>query len=128
MEVSSDSGKLAISRFSVQTIYDLGEYQKLSLVSCEIETGRTHQIRVHAKLIGHPIFGDKLYKLSRKEDFEVEKTISSICNNDRRLRQMLHAHKLSIRHPESGKTLNFQADLPSDFSYFLSKLSKYKIS
>ena len=119
MEVSSDAGKLAISRFSVQTIYDLGEHQKLSLVSCEIETGRTHQIRVHAKLIGHPIFGDKLYKLSRKEDFEVEKTISSICNNDRRLRQMLHAHELSFLHPESGKTLSFQADLPSDFSLSL---------
>ena len=56
MEVSGDQGKLAISRFSVRTIYVLGKYQKLSLVNCEIETGRTHQIRVHAKLIGNPIF------------------------------------------------------------------------
>ena len=125
MEVNSTQGKLAISRFSVQTIYELGKYQKLSLVSCEIETGRTHQIRVHAKLIGNPIFGDKLYKLKRKEDFEVQKTVLSLCDDDRRLRQMLHAHELSILHPESGKTLSFRADLPSDFSYFLSKLSKY---
>ena len=128
MEVSSDAGKLAISLFRVQTIYDLGEYQKLSLVSCEIETGRTHQIRVHAKLIGHPIFGDKLYKLSRKEDFEVEKTISSICNNDRILRQMLHARELSFLHPDSGKSLSFRADLPPDFSYVLSKLVEYQKS
>ena len=128
MEVHSDEGKFAISSFSVQVVYDLGKHQKLSLVSCEIETGRTHQIRVHAKLIGHPIFGDKLYKLSRKEDFELEKTISSLCNDDQTLRQMLHAHELSIRHPESGENLSFQADLPSDFSYLLSKLSKYKKS
>ena len=126
MEVNSDQGKLAISRFSVRTIYDLGKYQKLSLVSCEIETGRTHQIRVHAKLIGTPIFGDKLYKLKRKEDFEVVKTVVSLCDDDRRLRQMLHAHELSILHPESGETLSFRADLPPDFSYFLSKLSEYK--
>ena len=128
MEVHSDQGKLAISRFSVQVVYDLGKNQKLSLVSCEIETGRTHQIRVQAKLIGHPIFGDKLYKLSRKEDFEVEKTILSLCDDDQRLRQMLHAHELSIRHPESDECLSFRADLPSDFSYLLSKLSKYKKS
>ena len=125
MEVNIDQGKLAISRFSVQTTYDLGKNKKLSLISCEIETGRTHQIRVHARYIGSPIFGDKLYKLKRKEDFEVEKSILSLCD-DRRLRQMLHAHELSILHPESGKTLSFRADLPSDFSYFLSKLSKYK--
>ena len=128
MEVNSDQGKFAISRFSVQTVYDLGKYQKLSLVSCEIETGRTHQIRVHAKLIGHPIFGDKLYKLRRKEDFEVEKTILSLCEDNLRLRQMLHAHELSIRHPESGESLSFRADLPSDFSHLLSKLNKYKKS
>ena len=128
MEVHSDQGKFAISRFSVQIVYDLGKHQKLSLVSCEIETGRTHQIRVQAKLIGHPIFGDKLYKLSRQEDFEVEKTILSLCDDDKRLRQMLHAHELSIRHPESGESLSFRADLPSDFSYLLSKLSKFKKS
>jgi len=127
MEVTNEQGKLAISRFSVRTIYDLGKNKKLSLVSCEIETGRTHQIRVHAKFIGNPILGDKLYKLKRREDFEAEKFILSLCD-DRRLRQMLHAHELSILHPDSGKTLSFRADLPSDFSYFLSKLSKYKTS
>ena len=75
MEVCSNDGRLAISRFTVQTVYDLGKNQKLSLVSCEIETGRTHQIRVHAKLIECPIVGDNLYKLRRKEDVGVKKTI-----------------------------------------------------
>ena len=128
MEVNTDEGKLAISRFRVQAIYDLGKNQKLSLVSCEIETGRTHQIRVHAKYIGSPIFGDKLYKLNRREDFDLEKLVLSFCDDDRKLRQILHAHELSIRHPESQAILSFRADLPSDFSYFLSKLSKYETS
>ena len=126
MEVNSDQGKFAISRFRVQTMYHLGDYRKLSLVSCEIETGRTHQIRVHSKFIGHPIFGDKLYKLRRREDFEVEKAVLSLCDDGRRFRQMLHAYELSILHPENGKTVSFRADLPSDFSFLLSKLSKYK--
>ncbi len=128
MEVSSDLGKLAISRFRVQAIYDLGKDQKLSLISCEIETGRTHQIRVHAKYIGSPIFGDKLYKLNRREDVKLEKFVLSLCDGGRKLRQILHAHELSIRHPESREILSFLADLPSDFSYFLSMLSKYKTS
>ncbi len=126
MEVSSDQGKFAISRFNVQTSYDLGGYKKLSLVSCEIETGRTHQIRVHAKLIGHPIFGDKLYKSKRKEHFDLEKTILSLYDDSKRLRQMLHASELSILHPDNGKSLSFRADLPSDFSNLLSKVSKYR--
>ena len=127
MEVSSDDGRLAKSRFTVQTVYDLGENQKLSLVSCEIETGRTHQIRVHAKFIECPIVGDKLYKLRRKEDVDMKKTILSFLDGTRS-RQMLHAHELSIVHPESSETLFFKGILPLDFSNLLMNLSKYKTS
>ena len=127
MEVSSDDGRLAISRFTVQTVYDLGKNQKLSLVSCEIETGRTHQIRVHAKHIECPIVGDNLYKLRRKEDVDVKKIILPLLDG-KRLRQMLHAHELSIVHPESSKTLFFRSNLPNDFSNLMSNLGKYKSS
>ncbi len=127
IEVNSHNGKLAISRFNVQTVYDLGEQKKLSLVSCEIETGRTHQIRVHAKYIGCPIFGDNLYKLRRKEDSDIEKNILPFWDGSR-LRQMLHAHELSIVHPESGENLFFRADLPLDFSNLLLDLLKFKAS
>ena len=127
MEVRIDGGRQAISRFTVQTVYDLGENQKLSLVSCEIETGRTHQIRVHAKLIECPIVGDNLYKLRRKEDVELKKTISLLMDG-KRSRQMLHAHELSIVHPESSKTLFFRSNLPNDFSNLMSNLGKYKRS
>ena len=127
MEVCTDGGRLAISRFTVQTVYNLGKNQKLSLVSCEIETGRTHQIRVHAKLIECPIVGDNLYKLRRKEDVDVKKTILSLLDGTRS-RQMLHAHELSIVHPESSETLFFKGILPLDFSNLLMNLSKYKTS
>ena len=127
MEVSSDDGRLAKSRFTIQTVYDLGENQKLSLVSCEIETGRTHQIRVHAKFIECPIVGDKLYRLRRKEDVDMKKTILSFLDGTRS-RQMLHAHELSIVHPESSETLFFKGILPLDFSNLLMNLSKYKTS
>ena len=125
MEVNNQTGKLAVSRFSIQTVYDLGENQKLSLVGIEIETGRTHQIRVHAKLIGCPIFGDDLYKSQKKEELNVEKTVSSFWNVHRS-RQMLHSRELSITHPESGKRLFFRGDFPPDFLDILLKLDKYK--
>ena len=127
MEVCANNGRLAISRFTVQTVYDLGKNQKLSLVSCEIETGRTHQIRVHAKHIECPIVGDNLYKLRRKVDVDVKKTIFPLLDG-KRLRQMLHAHELSIVHPESSKTLFFRSNLPNDFVNLMSNLGKYKRS
>ena len=125
MENNTDNGKLAISRFSVQTVYDLGKDKKLSLVGCEIETGRTHQIRVHAKLIGCPIFGDTLYKLGRKEDFMVEKTILSSFKLTK-LRQMLHAHELSFAHPKSGQSIFLRGELPPDFLNLLSNLENIR--
>ena len=125
MEVNSQFGKLSISRFSIQHIYDLGENKKISLVGCEIETGRTHQIRVHAEHIGCPILGDELYKSRRKEELNVEKAVLSFLNVHR-MRQMLHSRELSFSHPESGKSLFFRGDFPSDFSDILSKLDEYK--
>ena len=127
MEVNNKAGKLAISRFSIQRVYDLGKNQKLCLVGCEIETGRTHQIRVHAKLIGCPIFGDELYKSQRNEELNVEKTVLSFWNIYR-LRQMLHSRELSITHPVSGKSLFFRGDFPPDLSNILLELNKYKIA
>ena len=69
-----------------------------SLVSLKLETGRTHQIRVHMKHIGHPLPGDFLYN----PDYSVIE------------RQALHSHKLTLRHPISGELLEFVADLPED--------------
>ncbi len=127
MDANVYNGRLALSRFSVRKVYQLSETKKLSLLSCEIETGRTHQIRVHSKFIGHPIFGDKLYKSRKKDELDIEKALSPLFL-DGRTRQMLHANRLSILNPQSNKILSFECDLPNDFSDFLLNLNKYRVS
>jgi 23S rRNA pseudouridine1911/1915/1917 synthase len=72
----------------------------VSLLECTIHTGRTHQIRVHLHHLGHPVFGDKLYGGKRAGNFP---------------RQMLHAWKLSFRHPRTGESMSFTASVPTDF-------------
>jgi 23S rRNA pseudouridine1911/1915/1917 synthase len=76
----------------------LGEVPCGSLVECTLHTGRTHQIRVHLKHLGHPVLGDAVY--GRRGDFA---------------RQMLHAWKLGFTHPRTGKRLDFTAPIPLDF-------------
>ena len=74
----------------------------LSLVECRLLTGRTHQIRVHMKAIGHPLLGDFLY------------------NPDYRFigRQALHSYTVAFRHPITGEAMEFSAPMPEDFSFF----------
>jgi 23S rRNA pseudouridine1911/1915/1917 synthase len=72
----------------------------VSLVECTLHTGRTHQIRVHLHHLGHPVLGDKLYGGKRAGVFP---------------RQMLHAWKLSFRHPRTGESMSFTAPVPEDF-------------
>ncbi len=84
-----------------------------SLLACELETGRTHQIRVHLAHIGHPILGDAVYGTGFK-------TKASLLSPAARAalgalgRQALHAYVLAIEHPQTGKSLRFQSELPAD--------------
>jgi RluA family pseudouridine synthase len=103
------------------------QYQSvLSLVSLKLFTGRTHQIRLHARDLGAPVLGDQTYGKSPvgvgKNIFppELEMMIAA-CQ-----RQMLHAWILGFEHPKSGKWMRFEAPLPSDFSDLLDKLTPYK--
>jgi 23S rRNA pseudouridine1911/1915/1917 synthase len=75
-----------------------GEIPGGSIVECTLHTGRTHQIRVHLKHLGHPILGDQLY--GKRGNFS---------------RQMLHAWRLGFVHPQSGDRLNFESPIPADF-------------
>jgi len=118
----SDYGKEAITHFKV-----LKYLRYVSLVKCNLETGRTHQIRAHMKYIGHPLFNDALYggnqilkgtKFSKYKSF-VENCFKII------LRQALHAKSLGFKHPASGKFLEFDSDLPEDFSSVLEKWDHY---
>jgi 23S rRNA pseudouridine1911/1915/1917 synthase len=101
MAVVTKNGKLAISNYKV-----LDEKGDFSLVEVNIETGRTHQIRVHMKYLNHPILGDEVY--GKK---------SNLAN-----RQMLHAYKLEMNHPITNELIIFKAKLPNDFIMVLNKL------
>jgi 23S rRNA pseudouridine1911/1915/1917 synthase len=74
-----------------------------TLVQCDLETGRTHQIRVHLAALGHPVVGDDLYGRRRPGDPE---------------RPMLHAFRLRFRHPRTGEPMTFEAPPPADFTAF----------
>ncbi|MFL6540798.1 MAG: RluA family pseudouridine synthase, partial [Chthoniobacterales bacterium] len=80
---------------------------EMSLVECELHSGRTHQIRVHLHHLGHPILGDKLYAPKLAKAF---------------VRQMLHAWRLGFAHPKSNEWLQFEAPLPDDFTAALQQL------
>ena len=98
-------GKNAITHFKV-----LKRYKNYTYIELTIETGRTHQIRVHMAEIGHPVVGDCVYS-NGKNPFGVEG-------------QMLHAKKIEFDHPTSKKRVEFEAKLPEYFTDVLEKLDK----
>jgi 23S rRNA pseudouridine1911/1915/1917 synthase len=115
MTVRGHGGRAAVSHYEVLSKVE-SVYGKFSLLEVNIETGRTHQIRVHLSSIGHPIVGDTLYGASAlirgpkgQRDLVLE-------------RQFLHAAKLRFRQPESGKDLSFESKLPSELEHFLREL------
>ena len=98
--VVEKGGKNAITHFEV-----LDSFSDYSLVSCRLETGRTHQIRAHMEFIKHPIVNDPLYHPKGKNATEFG--------------QFLHARTLSFTHPLTGETLNFQVEPPKEFAEFI---------
>jgi 23S rRNA pseudouridine1911/1915/1917 synthase len=98
-------GKEAITFFHVEKRYKESE---VTLVSCRLLTGRTHQIRVHMDYIGHPVIGDPLYGTGNRRIYDAG--------------QLLHAYKLTFIHPSSGKEMSFTAPLPEHFEKVLSSL------
>ena len=105
MAVLKAGGREAVTRYRILERY--GEY---TLVECELETGRTHQIRVHMKHIGHPVAGDPVYS-RQKDRFGLSG-------------QLLHARKLELTHPRTGERMIFEAPLPEYFTAVLAKLKK----
>ena len=98
-QVDFENGERAITHYKV-----IDEKKGYSLISIHLETGRTHQIRVHFKYIGHPLIGDHLYN----PDFEYM------------TRQALHSHKISFIHPITKKAMEFIAPLPDDMNFITS--------
>lgn len=102
-------GRNAVTHYTVRERYD-----GFALLDVKLETGRTHQIRVHLSSIGHPLLGDTLYG-GGKTKFEKQ-------NADLLSGQTLHAYRLTLKHPRTGELLRFEAPLPAYFETILRKL------
>jgi 23S rRNA pseudouridine1911/1915/1917 synthase len=117
-----DHGKHAVTHYKV-----LKRYGYVTLVECKLETGRTHQIRVHMKHIGHTLFGDFEYggdKVLKGTTFTKYKQFVQNCL-DLLPRQALHARTLSFTHPTTGEWMSFESALPADMQAVLDKWENY---
>jgi len=122
MAVRKDKGKNAITNYNTLKIFQNYNLPKISFIECNLETGRTHQIRVHMNFKGNPILGDKSYGKTKKKykkiDQSIEKKINSFA------RQALHAKSLAFIHPKTGREISFKANKPKDFESLIKSLEK----
>ena len=118
----SEIGKHAVTHYRV-----LQRFGYVTLVECILETGRTHQIRVHMKHIGHPLFNDERYGGDQILRGTQSSTYNSFIRNcfDICPRQALHARTLGFKHPRTGKEMDFTTNLPADLTALLAKWNKY---
>jgi 23S rRNA pseudouridine1911/1915/1917 synthase len=113
-------GREAITHYTV-----LRDFEYISLTEIELDTGRTHQIRVHMNHIQHPVFGDPDYNGRESQLGRLPANLRKRGQNLLELtpRQALHAKKLSFLHPQTRENMQFECDLPNDFSNLLAKIS-----
>jgi 23S rRNA pseudouridine1911/1915/1917 synthase len=118
----ADFGKKAITHYKV-----LERFSYLSLVECKLETGRTHQIRVHMKHIDHILFNDATYGGDKILKGTIYTKYKQFVNNAFKIcpRQALHAKSLGFVHPVTGKTLYFEKEMPDDMKNLLEKWRNY---
>ena len=105
-----NKGKHAVTHFAT-----VERFKSASMVSCTLETGRTHQVRVHMAHIGHPLIGDSVYS-NRQNPYRIGPNQSKFD------RQALHAANLGFIHPVTGETMSFESRLPEDMQLLLSAL------
>ena len=117
-----DHGKEAITHYTV-----IERFNYVTVVECVLETGRTHQIRVHMKYIGHPLFNDDFYGGDKIVKGTVYSKYKQFVDNCFTLcpRQALHAKTLGFLHPSTGKEMNFDSELPEDMKALITKWRNY---
>lgn len=118
--VKKGNGRIAITNYETKTIFCAGF---VSLVKCNLDTGRTHQIRVHMESVKHSIIGDKTYGSCKKL---TPKTLSVNAKNaiEKLGRQALHSFEIAFVHPRSGKEMSFAIELPDDLKHLEECLKK----
>ena len=116
MTTRRSGGREAITHYTVQKRID-SKYGKFSLLELQIDTGRTHQIRVHLASLGHPVVGDTLYGAPREIRGKNQPTLSLPRN-------FLHAAKLVFQHPRSGQSLSLAVPLPPQLEEFLRQITR----
>jgi len=125
MAVRKEKGKIAITNYKTLKIFQNLNLPKISLIECQLETGRTHQIRVHMNFKGNPILGDKSYGKTQKKYKKIDLSLEKKINNFNR--QALHAKSLGFIHPKTKKEVFFEATRPNDFETLIKKLKKASI-
>ena len=123
MSVSDRLGKKAVTNYKTIKTFSSKEIPKISLVECILETGRTHQIRVHLEYKGNPLVGDKKYGKKKTKFKKINKKFNEILSSFSR--QALHAKSLGFIHPTKKKFVNFDSKLPNDFRKMLDFLDNF---
>ena len=117
-----EGGREAVTHYAVQQVFGPPAEPVASLIECRLETGRTHQIRVHMAHLGHSVIGDPLYGRGRQAkglDPDLREKIAGFG------RQALHAGILGFTHPRTGDPLKFQRELPHDMSALVQLFSRH---
>ena len=122
MSVTEITGKKAVTNYSTLKVFDIKDIPKISFVECQLETGRTHQIRVHMAYKGNSLLGDQQYG---KKNLKFKKLNEEFAEKLKVLnRQALHAKNLGFIHPTTNKFISFESELPADFKKILNLLNK----
>ena len=112
LDKNSSRGKHAVTRYKT-----LKRLDSAALIECRLETGRTHQVRVHCASIGHALLGDPLYG-------RTPKPLKSLLSELKFARQALHAAEIGFLHPILRQELRFSADLPKDIQELIDELGR----
>ena len=120
MEASLIKGKKAITNYETLEIFENEKSPTLSLIECKLETGRTHQIRVHMNYLGNSILGDTKYKKKYKKIKNIDIKLNNLITNLNR--QFLHAKTLGFIHPKTNEEMIFSSILPQELEIILKTL------